>query len=155
MNFTRWALKYSIPHQAVAELQAMLGVDLTPPPAVAGNSESGVQSRVRLQAARAGQYLFRNNVGACQDATGRLIRYGLCNESEKVNKVFKSSDLIGFNPVLIGREHIGLVIAQFKARECKPENWRYSGTERERAQLAFLQLVNMHGGDAKFTTGDL
>ena len=156
MNLYKWAERWSIPLQAIAELRATLGIDIPSGTAVSGiASEAQAMNSVRLQAARNGVYLWRNNVGACRDESGRMIRYGLANESERMNKVVKSSDLVGFRPVMIGPEHIGKPVAIFCARECKEPGWQYTGTERERAQLAFITLIATNGGDAKFTTGEL
>jgi len=44
---------------------------------------------------------------------------------------------------------------QFVSREVKRPGWRYTGTEREVAQLRWIEIVTALGGDAKFTTGDL
>jgi hypothetical protein len=45
-------------------------------------SESVVQQRIRTEIARLNIDLWRNNSGACEDKTGRVIRYGLCNDSK-------------------------------------------------------------------------
>lgn len=119
------------------------------------SSEATIQAKVRLEAARQGICLFRNNVGVLKDATGRPIRYGLANDSSRINGVVKSGDLIGWLPLVITQEHVGQTIAQFTSLECKAGGWEYSGTEREKAQLAWIRLVIAGGGYAKFTTGDI
>lgn len=118
-------------------------------------SEEGVSSLVRLAASRAGWRLFRNNVGAAQDSTGRVIRYGLANDSTRMNKALKSSDQIGIRPRLIGPQDIGTIIGQFVSLECKRAEWKYSGNEHERAQLNWILLIQSLGGYARFTTGGI
>lgn len=151
----QWAARNGVSHQALVELQALFGMHggHTLPPTVEGVSEAAVQSAVRLEAASAGVSLFRNNVGVLMDANGRPVRYGLANDSKQVNDVMKSADLIGWRPVLIEQRHVGHVIAQFVSRECKKVGWRYTGNDREPAQLAWAQLVTRGGGDAAFCTG--
>lgn len=124
------------------------------PSTATGISESASQAAVRLEASRLGIKLLRNNVGVLQDARGVPVRYGLANESHSVNAAVKSSDLIGWRPVLITQQHVGQVIGQFVSRECKRPGWKYSGTDREKAQLAWLTLVASGGGDASFCTGE-
>lgn len=151
-----WATRHSITPLALKELMSIFGLygEHSFPIGVEGNSEAAVQSIVRLEGARKGIHLFRNNVGACVDDKGRLIRYGLANDSKKVNSIFKSGDLIGFRPVLIKDDHVGTVIGQFVSRECKQKGWQYKATEREVAQLNWAQLVVSNGGDAAFCTGE-
>lgn len=122
-----------------------------------GESEAAVLNRIRLEASGAGVFLWRNNSGVATDSTGRPVRYGLANDSPQLNKVFKSSDLIGIRPVTITPGHVGSVIGQFIAREVKRGDWRYTGSQREEAQAAFLALINSCGGDAQFVndTGSL
>ena len=77
--------------------------------------ESAVQSHTRLELARSGALVWRNNVGACEDQSGRIIRYGLCNESSQMNRSLASSDLIGIVPVVIQPHHVGRTLGVFTA----------------------------------------
>ena len=117
-------------------------------------SESTNSKQVRLDFAINGDALWRNNVGALVNERGIPIRFGLANESKAMNKRIKSSDLIGIQKVLITQDMVGQTIGQFVAREMKSEGWVYTGTERERAQLRFIELIIACGGDARFSTGD-
>ena len=153
MKLYQWAQRWNVPIQAIRELEALMGVE--PPPVsgpVEGLSETAVQNRARLKAAKAGEYLWRNNSGVLEDQTGRPVRYGLANDSARYNKVVKSSDLIGIRAVEIQPEHVGTRIGQFVARECKPQGWVFTGTEREIAQRRFIELVVSLGGDAAFVS---
>lgn len=118
-------------------------------------NETPVQQLVRLEAARMGMMLFRNNSGACRDDTGRLIRYGLGNDSEKVNKVFKSPDLVGFTPLQVTANMVGRKIAVFTGIDCKHSEWKQTKKfdDRETAQQAFFDVVLDGGGFAGFATG--
>lgn len=153
MTIHEWAIRHKVTPLALQELRALMGATNTDTAPVLGASEAAIQSLVRLEASKRGERLWRNNVGGCYDDNGNFIRYGLCNDSEKMNKVIKSSDLIGIKPVTITMAHVGSVIGQFKARECKPAAWRYTGTDREVAQFNFIQLITSLGGDAAFTNG--
>ena len=156
MTLNQWALKWGVSFEAVEDLRRQFGAISTEPQnIITGQSEAAVQNRIRLEASRLGARLWRNNVGAVTDAeSDRLVRYGLCNDSAQINRKIKSSDLIGVRPVLIGPQHLDTVIGQFVAREIKPEGWHYTATEREQAQLRFLELVIAMGGDAAFATGE-
>jgi len=117
------------------------------------NSEMQQQQVFRLEAPIRGDILWRNNVGACLDATGRMIRYGLGNDSAKLNKVWKSSDLIGMRRVLIGPEHVGHTLGVFTAIEVKRPGWTgRTLTEHEQAQYAFHNSVREYGGIAGFAS---
>lgn len=158
MNLHQWAIKHGVSLEAFRELQTTLGLYTPALPAGdpgEGKSEAWAQSAVRLEASQKGCYLFRNNVGALKDKGGRLVRYGLGNDSQALNDVLKSSDLIGFRPVLIQPAHVGRVVAQFLAREVKEPGHQVTpdSDDHEKAQLAFLNLVNANGGDAAFCTG--
>lgn len=151
-----WARRHGVSHQAMAELQAIFtGVDTMPETMsrATPGSEGAVTNNVRLEAARKGVQLFRNNVGACLDKNGRMIRYGLANDSKQMNERIKSSDLIGIRPLLITPDMVGATVGQFVAREVKKEAWKPGeDPKREAAQLAFLQLIIAYGGDACFTS---
>lgn len=154
-NLAAWALRHHVSHEALNELRLGVGAALPPPPPPPRGvgPEAHAQALVRLDAAQKGVHLWRNNVGVLEDKTGRPVRYGLANDSRQLNAVFKSSDLIGVRPVTIGPEHVGRVLGQFVARECKPAGWRYTGSDREEAQAAFIHAVLSQGGDAAFATG--
>lgn len=151
----QWAIKYRVPAEALAELRGIFALDGSGAmPIIAGNSEAAVQSIVRLEAARKGFRLWRNNVGALLDSRGVPVRYGLGNDSPQVNKRIKSADLIGWKPLLITERMVGSTIAQFLSRECKAPGWHYTGDEHEQAQLKWAELIVADGGDATFCTGD-
>ena len=114
--------------------------------------ESTIQNQIRLAAAQMGIELYRNNSGALKDEFGRLVRYGLCNESKQLNDKIKSSDLIGVTPVNAYVEGVGWVkLGVFTAIECKPEGWVfYESDKRAVAQLAFIDIIRKAGGFAGF-----
>lgn len=156
MKFETWAKKYNISNNAIDELRTLIfsayvEVDSQQ---YEIDSEQRASLLVRLKASKAGARLWRNNVGATYTQDGSFIRYGLCNESKQINARFKSSDLIGINPIKITQEMVGMTIGQFVAREVKKPGWKYSGGAREEAQLKFIMLINALGGDAQFTTGE-
>lgn len=153
MIYADWAIRWGVPAGALQELQAsVLGLDGTAQSSI-GRSEAAVQADVRLAASRAGARLWRNNVGAGYSEDGRFMRWGLANDSANVNAVIKSADLIGIRPRIIGPDDVGKLFGQFLSREVKEGGWRYSGTPRETAQLAWATLINSLGGDAAFTAG--
>lgn len=157
MMLDEWAAAWGISAEAVRDLRGrILRNDLAnvpSGPAAQYRTESPAQDDVRVEASEQGARLWRNNVGACVTETGSHVRYGLANDSTRVNRRIKSSDLIGIRPVEILPEHVGRTLGQFVAREMKRPGWQYAGTEREIAQLRFLELVNGMGGDACFATG--
>jgi hypothetical protein len=85
--------------------------------------------------------LFRNNVGVLKDARGVPIRFGLANDSARVNQRIKSSDLVGMAPD-----------GRFLAVETKAPGWAFGGSQREEAQLRFLNLIRARGGVGTFAT---
>ena len=151
MQLDQWARDWGISAQAIADLRNRIGSSYTNiEPTANLLSEAGVQSRIRLEASQKGCRLWRNNVGAFTSPEGNFIRYGLANESASVNKKIKSADLIGIRPVLIKPYHVGTTIGQFMSREIKAAGWRYTGNEREQAQLTWAELILSLGGDACF-----
>lgn len=152
-----WACDWSVTPFAVLDLLQRLGMGVEPTIVAAyeGYSETAVSQRVALAAAKVGILAWRNNVGALQDDTGRLVRYGLCNETKQLNENVKSSDRIGIAPRLITPAMVGTTIGQFWAREVKEYGWKYTGTPREVAQAKFGQIVIAKGGDFAFTTGGI
>ena len=116
-------------------------------------SEAAVQNNVRLAASRRGIVNFRNNSGAGKiEGENRFIRWGLCNDSKNLNAQLKSCDIIGVKPCTITQAMVGTTAGIFWARECKPSNWKRPSNEREFAQQRFIELINAHGGDARFAT---
>lgn len=156
MNLYIWAARWNLPNEAIWDLMQEMGRSTMVGPTSADGavSEDGASSRLRLAYANAGHVLWRNNVGAMQDPkTGRVIRFGLANESAKMNEQTKSSDLIGITKVLITPEMVGRVIGQFTAREMKIPGWVFNNTPREIAQLNYLNICASMGADAAFSTG--
>lgn len=155
-QFDDWAARHGVPPAAMLELAQIMGAGYRTPLSKGCDpgSEADVSLRRRLDAQSKGGVLWRNNVGACVDKSGRPIRFGLANDSEKVNRRIKSADLIGLTQKLITPGDVGRVIGVFTAEETKREGWVYTGTERERAQLKFLLIVSALGGIARFTTGE-
>ena len=136
---------------------------------IGAKSEAYSQQAARLQIAKAGGLAWRNNVGAsktkeqhrCPKCAFHFsveqapIRWGLCNDSSKLNASVKSSDLIGVVPRVITPELVGTTIGQFLAVETKRPGWKYKGNAHEVAQMAWLQLVAGKGGLAMFSTGEV
>lgn len=168
MNYREWAAKH--PH-AAADMQAMLGAVPWPvtPPGGDGKGESWSQQQARLRAAKQGAMAWRNNVGAtpaktqhsCPRCHTRFeekqqpIRYGLANDSARLNGVVKSSDLILAIPRVIRPEDVGNTIAQFGSVETKRPGWVFTGKGPEAGQAAWLALLESIGAYARFSTGEL
>ncbi len=166
-NYTEWAKRHP---QAAYELQSIMLAGVFPPgPDEEGHSEEWAQAQDRMAAARAGGLLWRNNVGALKTKEAHVcpackfpfevvrppLRWGVCNDSSKLNKKLKSSDLIGIKPLLITAAHVGTVVGQFAAVEEKKPGWKWSGNAREQAQAAYGALVMKAGGHFEFSTGAL
>ena len=147
-----WAEKWDIPREAIREL---VETSVVPSATRHTRSEAAVQTEVRMAASRLGWRMWRNNVGALQDANGQWVRFGLCNESPALNRILKSSDLIGIRPRLITAADVGHTIGQFAAVEVKHGTWKPCRSKRELAQAAYIALVRSLGGCAGFSTGEL
>ena len=166
-EYSQWATRHP---QAAAELNQILGA--VPWPAITNTntkSEAWAQQKARFNISQQGAMAWRNNNGATATKTKAScpncgfdfmmkqppIRYGLANDSQKLNEKIKSSDLILAIPRVITLAMVGTTIAQFGAIECKRPGWEYKGTEAEVAQLAWLQLIAKIGGYATFSTGEI
>lgn len=149
-----WATKHNVNKSALVELMSLMGAEQTDGKSKSDSPEARIQDEARLLASKMGWRLFRNNCGALKDENGRVVRYGICNDSPAMNKRIKSSDLIGIRPVVITPDMVGSTIGQFVAREVKKAGWKYKGTEHEEAQLAFGTLIIGLGGDFKFWNGE-
>ncbi len=142
----QWAAVWNISPEAIADLMVRIC-----PEAPHGNPktlEAQAQRDIRIEASRRGMRLFRNNNGACTNVEGRVIRYGLGNDSPQMSKILKSSDLIGITPVTAGGRTFGV----FTSIEVKRPGWTFRGSDREVAQAAWITLINGMGGIAKFAT---
>ena len=120
------------------------------------SSETVVQQRTRLAFANIGP-MWRNNSGACMDDTGRLIRYGLGNDSAQLNHAIKSSDLIGITPVVAYLASVArwVRLGVFTALEVKPSGFVLKASdERAVAQAKFHAIVTDAGGYAGFVSDE-
>ena len=168
MDLDLWAKRWGISPEALRDLRREFGTVNTDPSPNPGESEAAIQNRIRLEASRVGARLWRNNVGmtpaklavTCphcgrtSEHTQRPVRYGLCNDSQKMNQYIKFPDLVGIRSVLITPQHVGRVIGQFLGREVKHGDWKWSGNDHEMAQLRGLELIASMGGDAAFAKGE-
>lgn len=151
MTPEQWREKFP---EAAAALAEMMQAGIQPTRAeYEGFTEAAIQQRRRLFAAQCGGVLWRNNVGALLDSRGVPVRYGLFNDTKKMNELNKSPDLIGIFPRLIRQEDVGTVIGQFWGEEIKESGWVYSGTPHEIAQLNGLNLIRRFHGLANFYSG--
>jgi hypothetical protein len=98
---------------------------------MARSDEQRIQNDIRLALGSGLSRLWRNNTGALKDATGRLVRYGLCQGS---------SDLIGLRTVTITPDMVGQQLAQFVAIEVKDRS------RPTAEQQAFIAMVLQAGG---------
>lgn len=87
-------------------------------------SEANIQNDILIALSKAGATVWRNNVGALKDKTGRLVRYGVGGNG--------GSDIIGICPD-----------GRFLAVEVKKNTGR--ATED---QLRFIEAVRAKGGRA-------
>lgn len=159
IQLMQWAAEWRVPMEAIQDLQRRIG--LLPelhqlPDAVPGRSEAAVSADAVRQARELhGAFLWRNNSGAYSPdkPPSPGTRWGLGNESAKVNAVMKTPDFVGIWPFHIGPEHVGQTVGQFAAIEMKAEGWHFTGTEREIAQRNYLELVTRLNGLAFFHCG--
>jgi len=143
-NIYDWATRHNISVEALNELLYMTIPNTQAMP----GTEGSTVAHIRLIASQRGSILWRNNNGAITDDSGRHVRFGLGNDSVKINKYFKSSDLIGITPVTINGKMLGI----FTAIEVKKPGWKWVGNEREQAQWKYMAVVKKYGGFATFAT---
>jgi hypothetical protein len=141
-----WAWKWQLPPQAIQELMEITAARCEP---LSDLSEEAVASECRLELAKHGIISMRNNVGALQDATGRVVRYGLMNETPSMNKAIKSSDDILLIPYVVKPQDVGRTLGLFGGSEYKERKWVFTGKGRENAQANFHRLL---GGKGAFGT---
>lgn len=159
-NYKEWAARHP---QAARELQILFNV--LPQPEQSdfslGKSEAWAQQQVRFAVAKAGAMAWRNNVGAtpakCPACSFKQqpVRYGLANDSAKLNKQIKSHDLILAIPRKITQDMVGKTFAQFGSIEVKKPGWVYTGDGQESGQAAWASLILSLGGFAAFSTGEI
>lgn len=147
-----WQRKHGITADALADLVTIVGLDVEP--GDYDQSEKSVQDEARLIISQKGGRAFRNNKGVLKDARGVPVRFGLCNDTEKMGKNLRSSDLICCVPRLITQDMVNTTIGQFWAIEVKNRGWHYTGDEHEQGQLRFGQLIIGLGGEFKFYNGE-
>lgn len=135
----QWAMKWQVPAEALNELIGLGDVDET---GKAGErSEMSVLRACRLEADRLGGVMWRNNSGATFDKNGRMIRYGLGNDSKKLNRDYKTPDLVGIAPG-----------GRFWSAEIKRPGWSGVSNDREKAQANAGRHIMSLGGLFTFAT---
>lgn len=148
MTLFEWALKHRIPPEALRDLWATCVFTTPDTGPEASMSEAKLQREIRLEAARKGKMLFRNNRGAGKMESGNFVRYGLANDSKKFGDEFKSADLFGWESFTVTPEWVGHQIARVLSVEVKAGDWKPSGSKEELAQLKWASVVNVSGGRA-------
>lgn len=161
MTLIEWAHKHHVSPEALRELCETCIHKVGPEDGPLQPLEGAVQSEIRLAAARTAAlphgrqtYLFRNNRGAGQLKNGSYLRWGLANDSKPLGDRVKSGDLIGWEQLVIGIEHVGFVIARFLSVEVKRRDWKFAATADECAQVQWAAIVNAQGGRAVITNTD-
>lgn len=166
MTYDQWAAKHP---EAAADFDLMVQAQpWNEQDGAQGGTEAWAQQQTRMQVAKQGGLSWRNNVGALKtkehtqcprcafsfEIERPPLRWGLANDSAKLNKVIKSSDLILCIPRVIQPHHVGRIIGQFGAIEVKEPGWHFKqNNAHERAQAAWLQLIASKGGFSCFSTG--
>ena len=118
--------------------------------------EAHASQEVRNRASDWKARLFRNNSGVLMNDVGVPVRFGLGNESQKMNKQFKTGDFVGWFPVTITPDMVGKEIAVFANIEAKALGFKiksvYPINSREFAQNKFNELVRKNNGIAGFAS---
>lgn len=103
-------------------------------------TESEIVQKVRAELSNGDVRLWRNNVGTLQNEHGHYVTYGLC---------VGSSDLIGYQSVIVTPDMVGKRVAIFCALEGKGAK----GSRVTDAQKRYLALVRAAGGIAGIFRG--
>lgn len=119
--------------------------------------ESRASDEVRLRAAQWGMKLLRNNSGVLPNPlNNRPVRFGLGNESKKINAKMKTGDFIGTTPIIITQEMVGKTVGVFTNIEAKAAGFKeretYPEKSREFGQNNFNKLIVEQGGLAGFAS---
>lgn len=112
-------------------------------------TETAVQANCRLHASSYNMFLGRNNSGAYnpKKPPSPGTRWGWCNDSAKLNKVFKTPDLIGWKTIIITPDMVGTQIAQFVGAEVKKPGWALTPSDaRGHAQASCGNKIIAAGG---------
>lgn len=121
-------------------------------------ADDGNGPAIQRHYADQGVRLWRCNTGVLPDARGIPVRFGLANDSPKLNKQLKCGDYVGWRPRLITPDMVGGVIAEFWSVEAKRDGWTMPNpTSKDayahaQAQLRWALLVRSEGGQAGFMT---
>lgn len=156
MDVFDWFAKWQIPHAARMEFLQEVGMYPTETAATSlpaqgsKQDEAWVGACCRIEAAKHHDRLWRNNVGVLEDDRGVPVRYGLSNDSAKMNEVIKSADLIGIKRTVVTAQMVGKVHGLFWSVENKKPGWIYAGTGREPMQQTWMNHVISLGGVAEF-----
>lgn len=145
MNLHEWANRWGVSVQAFQELMNLMAVEGAENAKNEGQDtlEQQVQQEIRLHCSQLGGVAWRNNSGALQTQDGRWVRFGVGNESKKLNAKYKSPDLFCLTPMTGGK----LVLP-----EVKRPGWTGPTTEHEFAQAAFLTHAISYGAIGGFVT---
>ena len=150
MTYTEWQQQYP---EAAKALQQSLVISYDAPNSAM--TEQAVQQECRYLAPMHGMFLGRNNSGAVDPKRPITapVRFGWCNDSSKLNAVFKTPDLIGWTSVMVTPEMVGTKVAVFTGIEVKDPNWSLKlGDKHAQAQGACLAKILDSGGYAAFVT---
>lgn len=112
--------------------------------------EKQLAEYIKLEAGKHGLSLLINNSGALNDEVGRLVRFGIGNESKEINDRLKFPDYVFILPTIIQPHHVGMKIGIFAGAELKRPDWEYTGKGREQAQMNAIEFIRLNGGVAGF-----
>lgn len=168
MNYQEWQTRYP---EAAAALASVVFAPVDAP----NNSltEQAVQQECRFLGAGQGMWLLRNNSGAFTDKVKlppgvprspanilaaivkkyKGLRWGLGNDSSKINAVMKSPDLVGGTEFIIPPHWVGRKVCVATFIEVKDPDWSYNPKDaHQAAQAACMNKVIAMGGLAGFVT---